>query len=159
MTIVDPAYRPELPTARSRVRVAVTAALTMLVLGVCFVWFLASIDDRLVDRASVEALGLSEIAEAEPKRLVRRLARTTSLVKFHVTSPRSDGSLRDQETVKVDVVAAGEAQNAPPEIDPLGDQALTVGQPFSLQLRASDPNGDRLTYEARGAEALAGATF
>ena len=95
MTIVDPAYRPELPTARSRVRVAVTAALSMLVLGVCFVWFCASIDDRLVDQASVEALGLSEIAEAEPKRLVRRLARTTSLVKFHVTSPRSDGSLRD----------------------------------------------------------------
>ena len=80
---------------------------------------------------------------------------TSAILTFEV----SDGSLRDQETVKVDVVAAGEAQNAPPEIDPLGDQALTVGQPFSLQLRASDPNGDRLTYEARGAEALAGATF
>ena len=61
----------------------------------------------------------------------------------------SDGDLRDQETIQVTVVAAG-ADNEPPVLEAMGDQRLIVGRPFSLQLVATDPDGDPLNFTVRG---------
>ena len=71
----------------------------------------------------------------------------------------SDGALRDQETIQLSVVAAGAAQNGAPVIDPLGDQLLNVGRPFALQVQATDPNGDDLTFSLLGGESLPGASL
>ena len=69
---------------------------------------------------------------------------------FLVTFEVSDRQLQDQETVAIKVVGAGQAVNRAPEFDEVGDQAVTAGQPFSLQLVATDPNGDPITYAMRG---------
>lgn len=77
-----------------------------------------------------------------------------ALITFEV----SDGELKDQETIQITVVAPGAGVNRPPEVDEIGDQVVTAGQPFDLQIEASDPNGDPLSYALRGDE-LAGATL
>ena len=38
--------------------------------------------------------------------------------------------------------------NLPPLLDPVGNQAIPTRQDFDLQLSATDPNGDTLTYSA-----------
>lgn len=77
-----------------------------------------------------------------------------ALITFEV----SDGELKDQETIQVTVVQPGPAVNRAPEIDEIGDQVVTATQPFDLQIRASDPNGDALTYALRG-DMLEGASL
>ena len=77
-----------------------------------------------------------------------------ALITFEV----SDGELKDQETIQITVVAPGAGVNRPPEVDEIGDQVVTAGQPFDLQIEASDPNGDPLSYALRG-DALPGATL
>ncbi|MGK0361502.1 MAG: hypothetical protein ACI9U2_003820 [Bradymonadia bacterium] len=69
-----------------------------------------------------------------------------ALITFEV----SDGELKDQETIQITVVAPGAGVNRPPEVDEIGDQVVTAGQPFDLQVEASDPNGDTLSYALRG---------
>ena len=75
-----------------------------------------------------------------------------------ITFEVSDGALKDQETIVITVVGAGQVANKPPEIDEIGDQAVTAGQPFTLQVVASDPNGDEITYRLEGPE-LPGASL
>lgn len=70
----------------------------------------------------------------------------------------SDGELKDQETIQVTVIPADQAGNRPPTLEAIGDQVVTAGRPFTLQIVATDPNGDALTYSLRG-DALAGATL
>ncbi|MSP72904.1 MAG: hypothetical protein EXR76_12180 [Myxococcales bacterium] len=74
-----------------------------------------------------------------------------------LTFEASDGSLKDQETIQVTVSAT--ALDGAPVMDPIGDQSLTAGRPFSLRVEAVDPNGDVLTYSARNTEGLVGATL
>ncbi len=61
---------------------------------------------------------------------------------FEVT----DGAEVASETITVRVLAEGENSALPPTVDPIGDQSLSVGVEWSLQVVASDPNGDPLTY-------------
>lgn len=75
-----------------------------------------------------------------------------------VTFEVSDGELKDQETIQIRVIPPGEDVNAAPEFELLGDQTLEAGRPFSLQLEATDRNGDALTYSVRD-EAPEGATL
>lgn len=56
----------------------------------------------------------------------------------------SDGQAFDRETVRIEVVDQLEAH--PPVFAPVGDQQLTVGQGFALELEATDPDGDTLTF-------------
>ena len=79
---------------------------------------------------------------------------TLVLITFEV----SDGTLKDQETIQITVVPAGQGGNQPPRFDELGDQVLTAGRPFSLQLEATDANGDPLTFRYEG-DMLPGATL
>ncbi len=60
----------------------------------------------------------------------------------------SDGLLDDRETVQMTVVEQGD--NAPPELSDPGDQVLRPSQPFTLQLQATDPDGDPLTFGIDG---------
>ncbi len=61
----------------------------------------------------------------------------------------SDGTDFDRETVRIEVVAEKSAH--PPVLAPVGDQAVVAGQPFTLQLQATDPDGDGLTFGHEGA--------
>jgi len=70
----------------------------------------------------------------------------STLLTFEV----SDGALKDQETIAVTVQPAGSVMNLPPAVVPVSDQSLRVGQPWALQVEASDPNGDPLTYALSG---------
>lgn len=74
-----------------------------------------------------------------------------------LTFEASDGQLRAQETMRLTVVPT-DSPNAPPHLDPLSDQPLTAGEPFALQLVASDPDGDPLQY-SMGGEVPEGATL
>src|SRR5690606_3256410 len=56
----------------------------------------------------------------------------------------SDGQAFDRETVRIEVVDEVEAH--PPVFAPVGDQQLTVGRGFALELEATDPDGDTLTF-------------
>ena len=40
--------------------------------------------------------------------------------------------------------------NQPPVVDPIGDQTNVEGAPVSLQVQATDPDGDHLTFSAEG---------
>jgi hypothetical protein len=79
---------------------------------------------------------------------------TIVLITFEV----SDGQLKDQETIQITVVSADQAGNKPPELDDPGDLVLAAGRPFTLQLEATDPNGDPLEFSLRG-DTLEGATL
>lgn len=70
--------------------------------------------------------------------------------RFLLTFEASDGTLKDQETISVEVLPAGQSMNVAPEMDIISDQALVVGQPWQYQVMASDPNGDPLTYAISG---------
>ncbi|MGM0575487.1 MAG: putative Ig domain-containing protein [Myxococcota bacterium] len=56
----------------------------------------------------------------------------------------SDGEAFDRETVRIEVVADKGAN--PPEILPVGDQAVVAGEPFEMALKATDPDGDTVTW-------------
>jgi hypothetical protein len=81
---------------------------------------------------------------------------TLVLLTFEVADP---AKLRDQETIQISVVGAGMGSGGAPRLDLIGDVAPVAGRPYSLQLVATDPNGDALTYTMRDAEALVGATL
>ena len=66
------------------------------------------------------------------------------LLTFVVT----DGQLDDRETLQIQATASNVA--LAPELDPIGDQVAEPGEAFELQINASDPNGDALTYSAEG---------
>jgi len=70
------------------------------------------------------------------------LAGSLHTLTFEVT----DGDEVARETITVRVLAEGEESALPPSVDSLGDHSLTAEQPWSLQVVASDPNGDPLTY-------------
>ena len=76
-----------------------------------------------------------------------------------ITFEATDGSLKDQETIQISVVGAGQTQNRPPEFEEVSDQILRAGQPFELQLVATDPNGDELTFSFESDTPLDGATL
>ena len=65
---------------------------------------------------------------------------------FNVTVTVSDGSLTASQTFAWTIRSA----NQPPTLTNPGTQTSTAGQATSLQLHASDPNGDPLTYVAAG---------
>jgi len=67
-----------------------------------------------------------------------------TILTFAVT----DGDLDDRETIQIEVVNAG--GNAPPELTDPGDQLLRVDTHFTLQLEATDPDGDTLAYRIDG---------
>lgn len=60
----------------------------------------------------------------------------------------SDGELFDRETVELRSVT--EKSNHPPAFEPVSDQVLTVGVPFTLNLQASDVDGDTITFSMDG---------
>jgi len=77
--------------------------------------------------------------------------------KYYLTFAASDGKAEALETVMFDVVAEATGNKAPRFIK-LGDQTLQVGVEFQLQLEATDPEGDALTYMIEG-QAPDGATL
>lgn len=60
----------------------------------------------------------------------------------------SDGREFDRETVRIEVVES--KKNHAPVFEIVGDQTLTASQAFSLQLEATDPDGDTVTYGSDG---------
>ena len=60
----------------------------------------------------------------------------------------SDGVDLDRETVQITVVS--ETANHPPILQKVGDQAIEAGTSYSLQLQASDLDGDPLTFGSEG---------
>jgi hypothetical protein len=67
----------------------------------------------------------------------------------YVTFVVSDGTDFDRETVQICVT--DQATPHPPEFVPVASQYPVVGETFKLQLEATDPDGDALTYEFAGA--------
>lgn len=67
----------------------------------------------------------------------------------YVTFVVSDGVDFDRETVQICVTA--QAEPHPPEFVPVASQYPVVGETFKLQLEATDPDGDALTYAFEGA--------
>lgn len=61
----------------------------------------------------------------------------------------SDGLEFDRETVRIEVTDSAAA--LPPAFVRVGDQQVLAGADFALQLEATDPNGDALTYGNEGA--------
>jgi hypothetical protein len=70
----------------------------------------------------------------------------TTAGSYTVTVTVSDGSLTASQTFAWTIRTA----NLPPALTNPGSQTSTVGQVTTLQLHASDPNGDVLTYVAAG---------
>lgn len=66
-----------------------------------------------------------------------------------VTFTVSDGTDFDRETVRIEVVS--EAGNHPPTFQPVGDQSVAASYQSSLQLVATDPDGDPITFGVDGA--------
>jgi hypothetical protein len=66
----------------------------------------------------------------------------------YLTFVVSDSSEFDRETVRIQVVA--DKEDHPPEFLLAGDQTVVAGQLFTLQLGASDPDGDVLSYGYQG---------
>ncbi|MGB0590929.1 MAG: putative Ig domain-containing protein [Myxococcota bacterium] len=66
----------------------------------------------------------------------------------YLTFVVSDSSEFDRETVRIQVVA--DKEDHPPEFILAGDQTVVAGQLFTLQLAASDPDGDVLSYGYQG---------
>lgn len=63
----------------------------------------------------------------------------------------SNGMLKDQETISIRVVTENEAnQDYPPQFEMVGDQLLKINELWSLQLVATDLNGQPLTYRLSG---------
>jgi len=75
-------------------------------------------------------------------------APTESNKTIFLTFVVSDGTDFDRETVRIQVTAT--ATSNPPTFADVGDQILPVGQPYTLALSATDPDGDRLTYGHEG---------
>lgn len=63
----------------------------------------------------------------------------------------SDGALSDAETIVISVGAV----DAPPVLDPIGDQLVDLGSPLSLAFSANDPEGGPLVFSAEGVPASA----
>ena len=61
----------------------------------------------------------------------------------------SDGTEADRETVKFTV--SSQLQNLPPVFQNIGAQVVPIGTLYSLQLDATDPNGDPLYFGVTGA--------
>ena len=66
----------------------------------------------------------------------------------YLTFVVSDSSEFDRETVRIEVVA--DKEDHPPSFILAGDQGVVAGQLFTLQLAASDPDGDVLSYGYQG---------
>jgi hypothetical protein len=76
---------------------------------------------------------------------------------LNVDSPRvlltfeaSDGNLKDQETIAIEVVNSEMIMDLPPEVELAGDQSLIVDQMWSYQVVATDPNNQALSYRLTG---------
>jgi parallel beta-helix repeat protein len=72
---------------------------------------------------------------------------------YPVTVTVSDGALTDTEGVTITVVNV----NQPPVLSPIGPQTVNEGQPLTLSVSATDPDGDALIYTA--SPLPTGATF
>lgn len=81
---------------------------------------------------------------------------TATGVTVFLTFVVSDGLEFDRETVRIEV--SDTAAALPPAFVRVGDQQVLAGSDFALQLEATDPNGDTLTYGNEGA-LPAGATL
>ena len=68
----------------------------------------------------------------------------TTMLTFGV----SDGIAQASETIMIEVVTGGE--NHAPVMDPIGTLIAQPGKHFQYRLRASDPDGDALTYSVSG---------
>lgn len=71
-------------------------------------------------------------------------------MRFALTFEVSDGTLKDQETISVQIVESGMVMNLPPQVDFISDQFLNIDQPWQYQVQASDPNNDMLAYTIMG---------
>ncbi len=71
-----------------------------------------------------------------------------------LTMTVSDGVLTDSESFTLTVSGA----NAPPVLNPIGNQNMDEGAVLSLNITASDPDGDSLTFAATGLPAFCGLT-
>lgn len=68
--------------------------------------------------------------------------------KLFLTFVVTDGREFDRETIRIEVVS--EKTGHPPLFEAVGDQVLRVGEEHLLQLVATDPDGDPLTYGHEG---------
>ena len=74
-----------------------------------------------------------------------------------VTFVVSDGALTDEMEVSL-IVEGGANDNHPPQVEPVGSINAQVGQKVEFQVKASDPDGNTLTYSYEGTLPT-GATF
>ena len=72
----------------------------------------------------------------------------TTAGSYSVTVSVSDGRVSTSQSFGWTINAV--AQNSPPVLTSPGNQTATVGQATALQLQATDPNGDALTFSASG---------
>ena len=73
---------------------------------------------------------------------------------YQVTFKASDpGGLADTETISITVTNV----NRPPVLNPIGSKTVAEGQPLTLTISATDPDGDTLSYTA--SPLPTGATF
>jgi hypothetical protein len=77
-------------------------------------------------------------------------ANTSAGSPYAVTVTVSDGTDTTQRSFSLTVGAPTPEPNQPPVVEAIADQAATEGVAFSLQVVASDPDGDALTYSATG---------
>ena len=77
----------------------------------------------------------------------------TAVGTYKVTFTVSDGKANASETITITVAP----ENRAPTLETIADKTITIGQSLSFVIRASDANGDTLSYSATGLPA--GATF
>ncbi len=74
----------------------------------------------------------------------------TAAGRYAVTLVAANAQAQTSTTIVWTVGSPGGGGNQPPNLAQPGDQVSTIGQPVSLSLVASDPNGDVLGYAATG---------
>ena len=66
-----------------------------------------------------------------------------------VTFEVNDGSLSDQMEVRL-IVEGGALNNHPPEVEAIGTVEAEVGVPMQFEVKATDPDDDKLTFAVEG---------
>jgi len=61
---------------------------------------------------------------------------------YDITFIVTDGRFSDQETITITVINF----NRPPEMQPIADQMINETETLEIQINASDPDGDSITY-------------
>ena len=74
--------------------------------------------------------------------------------KYKMTFSVTDGKLTDSETITIEVkkkaVPPTPGVNTAPVLNPIGNKNVQVGKELTIKVKATDADGDELTYEVNG---------